>query len=90
MTTAKKKKPWGGRFDELTDLLVETFTESVSFDWRLYPHDIAGSIAHARMLGKVGVLTRTEAAKIVAGLGACARTSSRAACAGTRRSRTCT
>jgi argininosuccinate lyase len=68
MTTAKKKKPWGGRFDELTDLLVETFTESVSFDWRLYPHDIAGSIAHARMLGKVGVLTRTEAAKIVAGL----------------------
>jgi argininosuccinate lyase len=63
-----KKKLWGGRFDELTDLLVETFTESVSFDWRLYPHDIDGSIAHARMLAKVGVLTRAEGAKIVAGL----------------------
>jgi argininosuccinate lyase len=65
---SSKKKLWGGRFDELTDLLVETFTESVSFDWRLYPHDIEGSIAHARMLARVGVLTRTEAAKIVAGL----------------------
>ena len=42
---AAKKKLWGGRFDELTDLLVEAFTESVSFDWRLYPHDIEGSIA---------------------------------------------
>ena len=63
-----KKKLWGGRFDELTDLLVETFTESVSFDWRLYPHDIEGSIAHARMLAKVGVLTRAEATKIAAGL----------------------
>ncbi|MGH8481023.1 MAG: lyase family protein, partial [Nevskiaceae bacterium] len=63
-----KKKLWGGRFDELTDLLVETFTESVSFDWRLYPHDIDGSIAHARMLARVGVLTRVEAAKIAAGL----------------------
>jgi argininosuccinate lyase len=65
---AAKKKLWGGRFDELTDLLVETFTESVSIDWRLYPHDIEGSIAHARMLAKVGVLTRAEGAKIVAGL----------------------
>ena len=65
---AAKKKLWGGRFDELTDLLVETFTESVSFDWRLYPHDIEGSIAHARMLAKVGVLTRAEATKIAAGL----------------------
>jgi len=63
-----KKKLWGGRFDELTDLLVETFTESVSFDWRLYPHDIEGSIAHARMLARVGVLTRAEATKIAAGL----------------------
>ncbi|HUR41737.1 MAG TPA: argininosuccinate lyase [Verrucomicrobiae bacterium] len=62
------KKLWGGRFTELTDLLVEAFTESVSFDWRLYPHDIEGSIAHARMLGKVGVLKRTEVGRIVAGL----------------------
>ena len=65
---AAKKKLWGGRFDELTDLLVEAFTESVSFDWRLYPHDIEGSIAHARTLAKAGVLTRAEAAKIAAGL----------------------
>ena len=65
---AAKKKLWGGRFDELTDLLVETFTESVSFDWRLYSHDIEGSIAHARMLAKVGVLTRAEAARIAGGL----------------------
>ena len=63
-----KTKPWGGRFSELTDLLVEAFTESVSFDWRLYPHDIEGSIAHARMLARAGVLKRTEAAKIVRGL----------------------
>ena len=63
-----KKKPWGGRFGELTDVLVEAFTESVSFDWRLYPHDIEGSVAHARMLAKVGVLKRVEAAKIIKGL----------------------
>jgi argininosuccinate lyase len=75
-THARRKKPakpkpaklWGGRFDELTDLLVETFTESVSFDWRLYAHDIEGSIAHARMLAKVGVLKRAEAGRIVQGL----------------------
>jgi argininosuccinate lyase len=68
MKRTGNRKLWGGRFGELTDLLVETFTESVSFDWRLYPHDIAGSIAHARMLAKVGVLTRAEAARIAAGL----------------------
>jgi argininosuccinate lyase len=68
MPRAKKKKLWGGRFGELTDLLVEAFTESVSFDWRLYPHDIDGSIAHARMLAKVGVLKPAEARRIVAGL----------------------
>jgi argininosuccinate lyase len=67
------KKLWGGRFDELTDLLVEAFTESVSFDWRLYAHDIEGSIAHARMLGKVGVLKRAEAGRIVKGLRAIKR-----------------
>ena len=68
-----KKKLWGGRFVELTDLLVEAFTESVSFDWRLYPHDIDGSVAHARMLAKVGVLKKAEAEKIVAGLNAIRR-----------------
>jgi len=68
MKSRAQKKLWGGRFVELTDLLVEAFTESVSFDWRLYPHDIEGSIAHARMLAKVGVLKPAEMRRIVAGL----------------------
>ena len=42
---------WGGRFSEATDEFVEQFNASVSFDQRLYKHDIAGSLAHARMLG---------------------------------------
>jgi argininosuccinate lyase len=68
MKKPARKKMWGGRFSELTDLLVEAFTESVSFDWRLYRHDIEGSIAHARMLAKVGVLTKAEGDRIIAGL----------------------
>jgi len=64
------QKLWGGRFAESTDQLVEAFTESVSFDRRLWRQDIAGSQAHARMLGKVGVLTAAEAEAIVAGLDA--------------------
>ena len=61
-------KPWSGRFTESMDALVEAFTESVSFDQRLAPHDIAGSIAHATMLGEVGVLTAEERDVIVEGL----------------------
>jgi argininosuccinate lyase len=61
-------KPWGGRFTESTDAFVETFTASVSFDWRLYRYDIAGSRAHARMLAKVGVLTEAERDAILNGL----------------------
>ena len=60
--------PWSGRFTESMDALVEAFTESVSFDSRLAPHDIAGSIAHATMLGRVGVLTAEERDAIVEGL----------------------
>jgi argininosuccinate lyase len=60
--------PWSGRFTESMDALVEAFTESVSFDERLAPHDIAGSIAHATMLGRVGVLTAEERDAIVEGL----------------------
>ncbi|MEK6807072.1 MAG: argininosuccinate lyase [Pseudomonadota bacterium] len=63
-----KTKLWGGRFSEATDSWVEQFTESVSFDQRLWRQDIAGSSAHARMLAKVGVLTKTEADAIVRGL----------------------
>jgi argininosuccinate lyase len=62
------EKPWGGRFTEATDKLVEEFTESVSFDHALYRYDIQGSIAHARMLAHVGVLTTEERDAIVAGL----------------------
>jgi argininosuccinate lyase len=61
-------KPWAGRFSEGTDAFVEQFTESVSFDQRLYRHDIRGSMAHVRMLAHCGVLTGDEAARIVQGL----------------------
>lgn len=61
-------KPWGGRFTEETHKLVEEFTESVSFDRALYRHDIDGSIAHARMLARVGVLSAGECDAIVEGL----------------------
>ncbi len=61
-------KPWGGVFNQAMDHRVEKFTESVSFDRRLYAHDIRGSIAHANMLSKVGVLTDDERHQIVTGL----------------------
>ncbi|MFZ5592669.1 MAG: argininosuccinate lyase [Pseudomonadota bacterium] len=61
-------KPWAGRFTEATDAFVEAFTASVSFDKRLYRHDITGSIAHARMLAHVGVLREDECQAIVDGL----------------------
>ncbi|WP_126457102.1 argininosuccinate lyase [Sulfuriflexus mobilis] len=62
------KKPWGGRFTAATNEFVETYTASVGFDKRLYRHDINGSIAHATMLAKVGVLTEAECKTIVNGL----------------------
>ncbi len=61
-------KPWAGRFTEATDAFVEAFTASVGFDKRLYRHDIMGSLAHARMLTHVGVLTVDECHAIVSGL----------------------
>lgn len=57
-------KPWSGVFDEATDRRVEEFTESVSFDRRLYAHDIRGSIAHAQMLAKVGLISAAECQQI--------------------------
>ncbi len=62
------EKAWGGVFDQATDRRVEQFTESVSFDRRLYAHDIRGSIAHAQMLCKVGFLTQEECQQIEQGL----------------------
>jgi argininosuccinate lyase len=67
------KKPWAGRFKEKTAGSVESFTESVSFDKRLWRYDIKGSIAHARMLGKQGIITPREAERIVKGLESIAR-----------------
>jgi argininosuccinate lyase len=59
---------WGGRFSEPTDAFVARYTASVDFDQRLYAHDIQGSIAHAKMLTKVGVLTQAECDDILRGL----------------------
>ncbi|MBV1960383.1 MAG: argininosuccinate lyase, partial [Immundisolibacteraceae bacterium] len=64
----QSKKPWGGRFTAATDVFVEEFTASIQFDKRLAHYDITGSIAHARMLARVGVLTDAEAVTIVDGL----------------------
>ena len=61
-------KLWGGRFAKGTDVLVEEFTSSVGFDQRMYKEDIAGSIAHAGMLGKCGIIAQEEAEQIIAGL----------------------
>jgi argininosuccinate lyase len=63
------QKVWGGVFSEATDRRVEQFTESVSFDRRLFAHDIAGSTAHAQMLAKAGLLTADESVKIEQTLG---------------------
>src|SRR4051794_36648009 len=61
-------KAWGGRFEQSTDRRVEQFTESISFDRRLFEHDIRGSIAHAEMLAHVGLLTPEECQQIVRAL----------------------
>jgi argininosuccinate lyase len=61
-------KPWDGRFAERTDTSVEAFTSSIQCDRRLYPYDIQGSVAHCRMLAKVGVITAEEAETLVEGL----------------------
>ena len=68
MSSEKTNQSWGGRFSEPVDAFVARFTASVDFDKRLYRHDIMGSIAHATMLAKVGVLTADERDAIEAGL----------------------
>ncbi len=62
------KKIWSGRFKKPLDPRVELFNASIHFDQRLYKEDIQGSIAHARMLGKTGIINRTEASQIIKGL----------------------
>ncbi len=57
-------KLWGGRFEKGTDKLVDDFNSSISFDSRMYKHDILGSIAHANMLGKCGIISAEESTAI--------------------------
>ena len=64
----KNKTLWGGRFSSGPDAKVQRFTRSVHFDKRLYKEDIAGSIAHAHMLSKIGVLSSGEFRAIEKGL----------------------
>uniref|UniRef100_UPI004057433B argininosuccinate lyase n=1 Tax=Candidatus Electronema sp. TaxID=2698783 RepID=UPI004057433B len=61
-------KLWGGRFAAQTAASVESFTESISYDWRLYRHDIMGSKAHAKMLAKQGLISGEERDAIISGL----------------------
>ena len=59
---------WGGRFTEATDAFVQRFTASVDFDRRLFQQDIDGSVAHAKMLAKAGILTADDVSQILDGL----------------------
>lgn len=59
---------WGGRFDENPDKTLSEFSESISFDKKLYKYDIMGSIAHAAMLSETGIISASASAKIIAGL----------------------
>ena len=61
-------KPWAGRFTQPTDKFVEEFTASIAFDQRMYRYDIQGSIAHARMLAKQGIISQDEAQALLRGL----------------------
>jgi argininosuccinate lyase len=57
-----------GRFQKEADAAVMRYTSSIPFDWRLYPYDIAGSIAHAQMLVKKGIISKDDGKDIVSGL----------------------
>ncbi len=62
------KKLWGGRFKKKLDSEILKFTSSISYDKRLAPYDIEGSIAHAKMLGKCGIISKKDASRLVQGL----------------------
>ena len=68
MSDSNSNQQWGGRFSEGVDAFVARFTASIDFDRRLYRHDIQGSMAHARMLQKCGILTEAELNAIISGL----------------------
>jgi argininosuccinate lyase len=62
------KKLWAGRYEKATNPLVESYTSSISQDMALLPYDIAGSLAHARMLGRTGIIPRADAEILIRGL----------------------
>ncbi|MCP4135528.1 MAG: argininosuccinate lyase, partial [bacterium] len=66
--TNSSKKLWGGRFAQTSSDITERLSSSIEFDSRLYKQDIRGSIAHAGMLNKIGILTNDELTAIVDGL----------------------
>jgi argininosuccinate lyase len=68
MTDKPQEKSWQARIGEATDKLAASFVESISYDRRIYKQDIAGSIAHATMLAKVGLITDADLAAIKTGL----------------------
>ena len=59
---------WGGRFTEATDASAYRFNQSISFDSRMYAEDIEGSMAHAKMLGKQGIISEEDSLQIIEGL----------------------
>lgn len=61
-------KMWAGRFSKEVDETVNAFNSSISFDGRMYRHDIKGSIAHAKMLGECGIISKNDSAEIIKGL----------------------
>jgi len=65
---SKGRKLWAGRFRQETDAMVEAFTSSLAFDRRLFRHDIRGSIAHAKMLGRCGIIDAKARRAIIKGL----------------------
>ncbi len=63
--STRQKKLWGGRFRKPTNKMVEAFTASIGFDRRLYRYDIEGSIAHAKMLAKQGIINKKDEKAII-------------------------
>lgn len=66
-------KLWAGRFTQQTNQHVDEFNASISFDWKLWPYDITGSIAHVKMLAKQGIVSNADAKKIEKGLSSIAQ-----------------
>jgi argininosuccinate lyase len=68
MKKEPSNKMWGGRFEQKPSNLMQEINQSITFDKKLYKQDIQGSTAHAKMLAKIGILTKSEAEKIIDGL----------------------